>query len=142
MILHEVLRLYPPAITMTRAVRKETKIGDISFPAGVDLVLPVLQVHHDHELWGEDAEQFNPERFEGGVSKATKNTSIFFPFGGGPRLCIGYNFALLEAKLALSLILQRFWFELSPSYAHAPYTLLTLQPQHGAQIILHKLEEN
>lgn len=139
MILHEVLRLYPPATSMARAVKKEIKI---TFPAGVDLMLPILLVHHDHELWGDDAEQFNPERFEGGVSKATKNSAIFFPFGGGPRLCIVYNFALLEAKLALSLILQRFWFELSPSYAHAPRTVLTLQPQYGAQIILHKLEDN
>lgn len=68
---------------------KETKIGDISLPAGVDLVLPTLLIHHDPGLWVDDEEEFKPERFSEGVSKASKNQLAFFPLGWGPRTCVG-----------------------------------------------------
>ena len=137
MILLEVLRLYPPLVHMIRATHKKTQLGRFSLPAGVEIGLPTLLIHRDKEWWGDDANEFKPERFSKGVSKATKSQLSFFPFGGGPRICIGQNFAMTEAKLAIALILQHFTFELSPSYAHAPSAPM-IRPQYGAPIILHK----
>ncbi|GAY65772.1 hypothetical protein CUMW_243610 [Citrus unshiu] len=138
-ILYEVLRLYSPAPLLTRANVKEIKLGEIVIPPGVLLSLPIMLVHHDHEYWGDDAKKFNPDRFSEGVSKASKNQISFFSFGWGPRICIGQNFALLESKLALAMILQKFTFQLSPTYMHAPTRGVTVYPQHGANIILHKI---
>ncbi|XP_028796138.1 cytochrome P450 716A67-like [Neltuma alba] len=140
MILYEVLRLYPPVTWLERYAVKDMKLGKLSIPEGVQLGVPILMVHHDQQLWGDDAKVFRPDRFSEGISMASKgSSSAFFPFGGGSRACLGQNFTLLSAKVALSLILQRFSFELSPSYSHALTTVITLQPQHGVEVILRKL---
>ncbi|KMT10537.1 hypothetical protein BVRB_5g116610 [Beta vulgaris subsp. vulgaris] len=139
MILYEVLRLYPPAMQVTRYVYKDTNLGALSVPSGALITFFLHTIHRNQESWGDDAHEFKPDRFAEGISKATKGTNAFFPFGWGPRICIGEKFAMTEAKMALSMILQRFSFDLSPSYVHAPKTVMFLQPQHGAQIVLHKL---
>ncbi|KAK6784526.1 hypothetical protein RDI58_017981 [Solanum bulbocastanum] len=141
MILNEVLRLYPPVIALYKRAYKECRIGDLSIPAGVDLTLPIMLINRDIELWGDDVDEFKPERFAEGISHACKDPTqmAFMPFGWGPRTCIGQNFSMIEAKIALSMILKQFSFKLSPTYAHAPYTVMTLQPQHGAHIMFHSL---
>ncbi|XP_028763794.1 cytochrome P450 CYP72A219-like isoform X3 [Neltuma alba] len=142
MILYEVLRLYPPAPLVMRVVSKDTRLGNLSLSSGTQVAIPIIVVQQDPQFWGEDAKEFNPQRFSEGISKAAKNQTSYLPFTLGPRICPGQNFALLEAKMALSLILQKFSFELSPSYTHSPSIVLTLHPQHGTHIILRKLQNS
>ncbi|CAL1360115.1 unnamed protein product [Linum trigynum] len=135
MVVNESLRLYPPAFNLTREVERETKLGSYILPAKLALSLPVIAIHHNPLLWGEDCHLFKPERFAvaDGVAKA------FLPFGFGPRTCVGSSFAAAEIKIALSMILRRYRLSLSPSYVHAPFHMLTICPKHGLQILLHPL---
>lgn len=139
MIFHEALRMYPPAPLIIRAPTKTVKLGGMTVPVGAELTLLIGLMHHDPEIWGDDVKEFKPERFTQGVSSATKMNFAFLPFSSGPRVCIGQNFAMMEAKMALAMMLQNFEFELSSSYVHAPFPIMTLQPQYGAPLILHKL---
>ncbi|XP_062111510.1 cytochrome P450 CYP749A22-like [Humulus lupulus] len=140
LIINETLRLYSPVVVMSRKVESEVKLGKLNLPANTVLYIPILALHHDPEIWGDDVHLFKPERFSQGVSKATKdNMAAFLPFGMGPRTCLGFNFAINEAKIVLAMILQRYSFTLSPAYVHSPVQILTTRPQHGIQVILQPL---
>jgi len=136
MILNETLRLYPPAVATIRRAMRDVTLGGVSIPQDTELLIPIMAMHHDAALWGPDAAQFNPARFAaGGAAKAASHPLAFIPFGLGPRMCIGQNLALLEAKLTLAVVLQRFHLARSPSYVHAPTVLMLLYPQYGAPVI-------
>ncbi|KAK9932400.1 hypothetical protein M0R45_019639 [Rubus argutus] len=140
MIINESLRLYPPVIVLRRKVDMEVRLGNLIVPANVELLVPNLALHHEPQIWGQDVKLFKPERFSDGVANATNNNmAAFLPFGMGPRTCVGLNFATIEAKIALSMILQRYAFTLSPAYVHSPFQFLTVRPQHGLQVILNSL---
>ncbi|KAJ7284294.1 hypothetical protein O6H91_20G001100 [Diphasiastrum complanatum] len=139
MILQEVLRLYPAVADLTRVAVKNTTIQGWSIPEGLQVWVPILQIHRDPEQWGADALEFRPDRFAGGVSKACKNSHSYIPFSCGQRTCVGQTFAMMEAKVALSMILQRFSFQLSSKYKHGPTTKGALHPEFGMPVIFHKL---
>ncbi|KAK9001716.1 hypothetical protein V6N11_083493 [Hibiscus sabdariffa] len=141
MIINETLRLYAPLAAVIRKVRKGVRLGNLVLPADMEVLIPILILHHDPELWGDDVHLFKPERFSEGIANATKyNSAAFIPFSMGPRSCVGMSFATTETKIALSMILQRYAVTLSPAYVHAPFPLITLQPQHGIQVMLHSLQ--
>lgn len=139
MVLLEVLRLYGPVSVLSRKARKNTKIGQVSVPKNTVVLLPLLLIHRDREIWGADADEFNPLRFEDGIPKAAEHPNAFMSFSLGPRVCVGQNFAMVEAKVAMAIILGRFSFSLSPDYKHAPIDNLTLKPQYGVPILLKPL---
>nr|AZZ89574.1 cytochrome P450 monooxygenase [Lagerstroemia speciosa] len=142
MIINETLRLYPPVISLSREVARQVRLGKLIVPANMQFSIAILKIHHDPQIWGEDVHLFKPERFSEGVAKAINNNpAVFLPFGMGPRNCVGMNFAITEAKIALSMILQRYSFTLSPAYVHLPTQLLTVRPQHGVHVILHPLHK-
>ncbi|CAL9067794.1 unnamed protein product [Musa banksii] len=139
MVLLETLRLYGPVVQMARKAGKDMILGNISIPKDTAVMIPVLMIHRSKEIWGEDANEFNPLRFENGISKAASHPNALLAFSIGPRACIGQNFAMLEAKTVMAMILQRFSFSLSPKYVHAPVESLTLQPQYGLPIVFTPL---
>ncbi|KAK9142281.1 hypothetical protein Syun_011681 [Stephania yunnanensis] len=140
-IINETLRLYPIAGSVERRVAKKVRLGNLVLPPGIGVTIPILALHHDAKIWGEDVHLFKPERFSEGVGKATttSTTMAFLPFSYGPRICVGLNFALLEAKIALLMILSRYRFALSPTYVHSPVNHPTLQARYGIQLTLHAL---
>ncbi|KAJ8760493.1 hypothetical protein K2173_015160 [Erythroxylum novogranatense] len=143
MTINESLRLYPPIAGSPREVQKGARLGDLILPSKMEVFVPTLPLHTDPQIWGDDVHVFRPERFEGGVAKATNNnTSAFLPFSLGPRSCVGMNFAITELKIALTMILQRYRFSLSPSYVHSPVIHIAMCPQHGLQIMLRPLSSN
>ncbi|XP_022987685.1 cytochrome P450 734A1-like [Cucurbita maxima] len=142
MILNESLRLYPPTVATIRRANADMELGGRMIPRGTEFLIPILAVHHDQTIWGNDASEFNPERFSDGVSRAGNHPVGFIPFGLGVRNCIGQNLAILEAKLAMVIILQRLSFRLAPTYQHAPTVLMLLYPQYGAPILFEKIPLN
>ncbi|KAK6138709.1 hypothetical protein DH2020_027549 [Rehmannia glutinosa] len=139
MILHEVLRLYPPIMELSRVVEEETQLGSLRIPKGVLLQLPITLLHRRPEIWGKDALEFRPDRFSEGVLKAANGQAAFMPFSWGPRICIGQNFAMMEGKAFMAQLLRTFTFELAPTYKHAPYAAFTIQPQFGAPLLMRKI---
>jgi cytochrome P450 len=142
MVLLESLRLYSPVVLIRRGTGSDIQLGSLRVPKGTMLSIPIALLHRDKDVWGQDADQFNPARFEHGMSKAAANhPNALMSFSQGPRACIGQNFAMLEARIGIAMILQRFSFELSPKYVHAPKEAITLMPRFGLPIILRNLHD-
>ncbi|KAL0330892.1 UNVERIFIED_CONTAM: cytochrome [Sesamum angustifolium] len=83
--------------------------------------------------------EFNPKRFENGISGACKSPNAYMPFGFGQRVCVGQHLAMVELKLLMALILTNFSFTLSPNYVHSPVMKTIIEPKHGVQIMVKKL---
>jgi len=139
MVIQEVLRLYPTAAFVSREAFEDIQIGNLDVPKGVCLWNLIPTLHRDPENWGADVNQFKPERFSEGVSKACKYPQAYVPFGLGPRMCLGKNMAMVELKVVLALIISRFSFTLSPNYRHSPTFRMLVEPEYDVDIIIQKI---
>ncbi|KAK4782856.1 hypothetical protein SAY86_007230 [Trapa natans] len=139
MVIQEALRLYPPAAFVSREALEDTKVGNITVPKGVCIWTLIPTLHRDPEIWGPDADKFKPERFADGVTKACKHPQAYVPFGLGPRLCLGRNFALVQLKIVVSLFVSRYGFCLSPKYRHSPIYRMIVEPEHGIHLLVQKI---
>ena len=139
MVVQESLRLYGPGVSSSREALEELKVRDMVVPKGTNILVFIAAMHRDKEIWGEDADEFKPERFGGGVSEACMYPQAYMPFGYGPRICLGQHFAIIETKLALVLLLSKFSFSMSPNYRHSPFYKLVLFPKYGAPLLVTKL---
>jgi cytochrome P450 len=128
-IITESLRLYPPAWGMARVAIEDTEIAGYQIPKGCGVSLAQWVVHRDPR-WFEAPLEFRPERWEGDLLKRIPRFA-YFPFGGGPRQCIGNNFAVMEATLLLATLAQQFRISLVPGREIIPAASITLRPKTG-----------
>lgn len=135
-VLEESLRLYPPAWGFSRLSLGDDEIGGYRVPKGsIVFVIPFV-VHRRPKLWP-DPGRFDPHRF-GPEQESTRPRFAYIPFGGGPRGCIGNQFAMLEAQLILASIARRFQIDLVPAQNIRPEPLITLRPKPGIRAKLRK----
>jgi cytochrome P450 len=135
MVIQEAMRLYPPAFGFTRFAIASDEMGGYPVPANSMIFLSAYCTHRHPAFWEEpevfDPERFNPERSAG------RPRFAYFPFGGGPRQCIGNSFAMMEAQLVLATVAQRYALRLVPGHAVEIQVLPTLRPRHGLPMTLH-----
>ncbi|KAL6850355.1 hypothetical protein ACP4OV_020982 [Aristida adscensionis] len=139
MVLLETLRLYPPIVYIQRRATSDVVLGGIEVPRDTVISIPIGKMRRDKEVWGNDADEFNPMRFNNGVSRAAKDPKALLSFSIGPRACIGQNFSIIEAQVIMVIILRKFSFSLSPKYVHKPKYFLSLTPKLGMPLILRNL---
>lgn len=133
-VLTESMRLYPPAWGIGREAIRACELGGYQVPAGAQIWISEWITHRSPRYFS-DPDQFRPERWENDLLKRLPRFA-YFPFGGGPRLCIGQSFALLESVLLLATIAQRFKLSLLPGQHIVPWASLTLRPKNGIRVKL------
>ncbi|MGO8788813.1 MAG: cytochrome P450 [Terriglobia bacterium] len=136
MVFKESLRLYPPAYGVVREAVNDCEIGGYPVPRGATLAMFQWSVHRDPRFF-DRPEEFLPERWENGFAKSLPRCA-YFPFGAGPRLCIGNTFAQAEVPLVLATIVQKFQLQLVPGHRVATAPSLTLRPLKGIRVTLKK----
>lgn len=132
MVIKETMRLYPPAWQVSRSVVEPVQIGAAAFNKGDILFLSPYITQRDSRWW-DQPDQFMPERFAPGNEDRLPRYA-YFPFGGGPRICIGNTFAMMEARLVLARLLQRYQFRLVPGQVIEPQALVTLRAKNGVKL--------
>jgi cytochrome P450 len=132
MVVRESMRLYPPAPGVAREPIEDVRIGGYDVPRGSLITVNTYAMHRDRRFF-DDPERFDPERFGPGWEERIDRYA-FLPFGGGPRVCIGNGFAMMEARLILATVVQRVRLSLEPGQQIVPMQLVTVRPKHGMRM--------
>ncbi len=133
-VVTESMRLYPPAYVMGRQAARPTEVVGYPVARNVIVVMPTWIVHHDSR-WFDEPETFRPERWADERVRSLPRYA-YFPFGGGPRQCIGNAFAMMEAVLILATIAQRYRLALVPGQRVTPTPYVTLRPEPGIRMVV------
>lgn len=138
MFIKETLRLYPLAYAFSRDVVKDVELGGYTIPTGASVHISPWSLHRNPAIW-DNPETFDPDRFhpEHGTDYGKYD---YLPFGGGPRVCIGNHFAMMEAKVCLVTIAQHYRLELAPDYTITPDRQFTIYPSDGLPMIIRERE--
>src|SRR6266700_2966861 len=133
-VITESMRLYPPAWGLARVAIEDHELGGYPVRKGMGVAMAQWVVQRDTR-WYDKPEEFRPERWEGDFAKRIPRFA-YFPFGGGPRQCIGNSFALMEARLILATIAQKYRLHLVPDHPVVPLASITLRPRYGVRVVL------
>jgi cytochrome P450 len=131
-VIQEGLRLYPPFWMIDREAVADDRAGDVDIPRGSTVIVYVYGAHHATRYW-ESPESFDPERFIKGSEKQ-RTPFTYLPFGGGPRVCIGNQYAMLQILMILSDLLRKYDFELTPGQTIEARPMVILRPKHGIRM--------
>ena len=132
MVIKEAIRLYPPNRSVGREALNDCEIGDYHVPAGTQLLMSQWVVHRDSRYF-DQPEEFLPERWTPEFMRQLPRYA-YFPFGGGPRVCIGQDFAIMEAMLVIATMLQRFKLVLVEGQLVEPQPVVLLRPKNGIKV--------
>ena len=136
MVIKETLRLYPPAVEFGRETRERCEVGGYLLPAATNVVVTPWVVQRDPR-WFDQPDRFWPERWADDLAQRLPRFA-YFPFGGGPRVCVGQSFALTEAALVLATMAQRYQVVLEPGTRIEAEPRLTLRLKHGLPMLLRR----
>ena len=136
MVIDETLRLYPPVWVIGRHSVEADVIGGYDIPKNTNCLIPLYYMHRDPKHW-EDPEQFKPERFSKENSKG-RHKFVYFPFGGGPRLCIGNNFALMEMQVIVPMMVRAFKMAKPKNFTFKKEPLITMRPNPHMKMVITK----
>lgn len=135
MVIEETLRLHPPFWFDNRNVMHDVELGGSRLPRGAIVAFSRYSLHRHPQYWRE-ANRFLPERFAQDREENPRSNGAFIPFGHGPRLCIGMNFAMLELLVIVAVVVQRFRVKLSADNRHEMGVRLTMAPRYGVKVRL------
>jgi cytochrome P450 len=129
-VINETLRLYPAGAFLSRTASEDDELCGVEIRKNETVILPIYAIHRNALLW-ENPDQFDPDRFA--PDKKIERYS-FIPFADGPRICIGAQFAIIEAQIVLASLISRFKFEKIDGAEPKPEMVLTLRPEGGVKL--------
>ena len=133
-VIQEAMRLFPPAPGIWRIVKEAMEIGGMQIPARTWIHIPVFALHRNVGLW-DNPNAFDPDRFAADRVK-TRSRYTFLPFGGGPRVCIGAGFAMIEAAIILATLVRAFFFQVVAGHRPKTVAKITLRPSGGMPLLI------